>query len=148
MLVGTISKIRCVPVVAIPPACNNILSGTHSKGGKSTTRILHLFNQESHRESLIQKPQFSLLTLLIARVAKDPAIKKCPMHISHHGSDVASTIWTLWRRRVFDRFQICSDGRMEIHRVPFVERINLAASRNFDLEKKKDTDCRPFHHSG
>ena len=25
---------------------------------------------------------------------------------------------------------------MEIHRVPFVERVNLAASRNFDLEKK------------
>lgn len=88
------SRMRFVPVVAIPPACIKMYEHRTRKS-ELTVGVTDLFSQERHRESLIQKTQFSRLRLHVIRISKDAAVQECTMNISHHGADVSSAIGRL-----------------------------------------------------
>jgi hypothetical protein len=101
-----------------------------------SSKVIHwayLFNQESHRESFVEQPQFTLLALLVIGIAKNTPVEQCPVHVSNHGSDVTRAIRTLWRVGILDGFQICHDRRVEIHGISLVEGVNLAPRGDFDL---------------
>jgi hypothetical protein len=130
MLVGMISKIRFVPVVAIPPAYR---TEPVKQINIKDEQEAYLFSQESHRESFIKQPQFSLLALLIIRITKDAPIEQRPVDVSNHGPDVTRTIRTLWGSRILDGLEVCRHRRVEIHRIAFVKGVDLAARGNLNL---------------
>ena len=128
ILVGTISRIRFVPVVAIPPACDAL--GQHAV--VRWNKELHLFSQERHRERLVEQSQLSALALLVIRIAEDPPVKQSSVNIRHHGTDVSRAVG-LARCGVFDGLEVFGHRRVEVHRVSLIEGVDLAAGWDGDL---------------
>ena len=93
----------------------------------------HLFCQKRHRERLVQQPQFTLLTLLIIRIPKDPSVKKRSMHVCDHTPDVPRAVRRLAVLRVLDAVQVVHDGFVEVARIPLVEGVDLASGGDSDL---------------
>ncbi len=60
------------------------------------------------------------------------------MDISDHGSDVASTVGGLGWTWIFDRFEVCVDRWIKIHRVALVEGVDLATWGDLDVRMRKD----------
>lgn len=103
----------------------------------STARVnrylTHLLGQVRHRERLIQQPQLALFALLVFWVSENTTIQQCAMYICYHRSDVPCTIRRLAWAGVFDGLEVVDDGRIEIHRVALIERVDFASGRNRDL---------------
>ena len=110
---------------------------TQGKEGRPCT---HLLRQKGHRERLVQQPQLARLALLVVRVAKDAAVEQRPVHVGDHAPDVARRVGRAagGGGRVLDAVEVGEHGRVEVHRVALVERVDLPARRDADVRVRED----------
>ena len=76
---------------------------------------------------------------------QDTAVEQRPVHVRYHGTDVSRTVRRLAIGRVFDALQVLVDRLMEVHRVPFVERVDLAPRRDLDLSRSSGNVYQAYH---
>jgi len=62
------------------------------------------------------------------------------MNIGNHRSDIASTVRSFGRVRILDGLEICVNGRIKVHGISFVERVNLAARRDLNLIERDQNE--------
>lgn len=74
MLFGTMSSMRLVPVVAIPPALKMLRIIGQSDNGRAP-HITYLLSQKGHRKCLVKQPELPVLALLVVWIAKDATIE-------------------------------------------------------------------------
>lgn len=68
----------------------------------ASSRVLggsYLLGEVGHGEGLIEKPEFTVLALLVIGITENAAIQQCSVDISHHGPDIPSRVRRLARRR-------------------------------------------------
>lgn len=150
MSFGWMSKMRIVPVVARPPAytytrihdqhtANTPTLQERKERGRGRDGRTHLLRQKRHRKRLIKQPQLPTPTLLIIRIPKDPPIQQRPMHIRHHTPDIPRRVRALTGcGRVLDGVEVVDDGRVEVHRVAFVEGVDFATGGDLDVGVGED----------
>ena len=122
MFLGTTSRIRCVPVVARPPAYHpkrrNELDAPSGLSGQLACSVrndignasYNILNLPNHSSAPVTKPrpvmfEPTILALFIIGISKDPTIQQCTVYISHHGSDIPGRVW-LAVFGIFDRFEV------------------------------------------
>jgi len=93
----------------------------------------YLFCNVGHGECLVEKPEFTVLALLVVGVTENTTVQQCSVYIRHHGPDVPSRVWRLALRRELDRVEIVDYWWVEVDRVSFVEGVNLSSRRDLDL---------------
>jgi hypothetical protein len=60
------------------------------------------------------------------------------MYIGDHASNVSRGIWRFSGWWVFDTLEVLDSRRVEIHRIPLIERVNFAARWNLDIGVSED----------
>lgn len=87
--------------------------------------------------------QLTILALLIIGVSKDTTVKQSPMHIRNHRTDISRRVrfTILWE---FDTLQITRDGRVKVHGVSFVERVDFTSGWNLDIPVGEDEFTERF----
>lgn len=86
----------------------------------SSGNTASLLGEERHREGLVKHPQFTILALLVIRVAKDTAVQQRSVNIGNHGTDVPRRV-RLAILRVLDAVEVVVGRGVEVQRVSFVE---------------------------
>jgi|SRR6266436_4373879 len=121
MLFGTMSRMRLVPVEAIPPALNIARVIGHSLIINKCRIITYLLSQKGHRECLVKHPELPILALLVIRIPEDATIEQRPMYISDHTSDISRRIRGFPGRWKLDAVEVVNGGRAEMQRIPLIE---------------------------
>lgn len=103
-------------------------------GSGNTTSLL---SEERHGEGLVKHSQFTILALLVIRVAKDTAIQQRSVNIGNHGTNVPRRVG-LAILGILDAVEVVVGRGVEMQRVSFVERIDLASRGDFDSRVGKD----------
>ena len=103
-------------------------------------------SQECHGEGLVEHTKLSALRLLVIGVTENAAVEQRPVYVCHHRTDVPRAVGRLAIGGVFDALQVLVDRLMEVHRVPFVEGVDLATRRDLDLSRSSQIvrKCSPF----
>jgi hypothetical protein len=110
---GTMSRMRLVPVVAIPPAWAMTRIIGHSMT-INECHITYLLGQKGHRECLIKQPELPTLTLLVGWISEDPTIEQRPMYISDHTSHISRGIRGFAGGWELDAVEVVDGGRVEM----------------------------------
>lgn len=105
--------------------------------------ITYLLRQIRHRERLVKQPELPFLAFLVIRIPKDATIKQRPVYIGDHTSDISSGVRGFSRRWILDALEIVDGGRVEIQRIPFIERVDFATRRYLDIRMGEHelTEC-------
>ena len=113
------SRIRLVPVVAIPPAFDNIVIDTISD--QDRPQITYLLGQKSHRECLVKQPELPALTLLVIWIPEDATVEQRPMYVSDHTPDVSRGVRRFAGWWVFDAIEIVGGRGVEMQRISLIK---------------------------
>jgi hypothetical protein len=120
MVLGTISRMRLVPVVAIPPALTRSRIISHSLI-MDERHITYLLGQKGHRKCLVKQPELPVLALLVRRIPKDATIEQRPVYISDHASNISRGIRGFAGRWKLDTVEVVDGRRVKVQRIPLIK---------------------------
>ncbi len=127
------SRMRLVPVVAMPPACEITFLINHMLIVVPVPKLAYLFGQVSHGECLVKQPELPLLAFLVIRISEDATVQQSPMNIRDHTPDISRRVRSFPGRWIFDAIEIVYGGAVEMKRISLIERVNLATRRNLNI---------------
>lgn len=94
-------------------------AGVHSE----TTGV---FKQHSHGRAFVQNTQLTLGGLLVGRVSEDTTVEQCPVSISHHATNVASTVRLLALGGELQRVEVSVGPLLPVAAVTLVDGVDGA----------------------